>query len=71
MNEFDLINESWISLRDKFPFQRGKYLIYDCENDAVGVAKYNGFDFYNDEWDDVKKGNLLIKIYKISHWSDI
>lgn len=71
MNEFEPIADGWISIRDRFPFQRAKYLVYDCVDRSTGIAKYNGFDFYDVKWEINKKGNLLLKINKISHWIEI
>jgi hypothetical protein len=65
------ISEEWTSLRDKWPFQRGTYKVYDCEYDVEGKSDYNGINFLDVEWDNIRplKGSLLLPhTNKISHW---
>lgn len=66
------IDTDWNSLRRSWPFQRGKYKVYDCKQDVEGIAEWDGIEFYNDEWQRKLKGSLLLpEPPKISHWKHI
>ncbi len=65
------IHPDWNSLRRSWPFQRSIYKVYDCKEDVDGLATYDGVDFLEVKWSEKKKGALIIKDYKISHWKPL
>lgn len=68
MNEYKRIPETWTSIRDKWPFQKDTYEVFDCIYDIEGTAFYDGAYFHDPEWHKPKSGHLMAIIYKITHW---
>jgi hypothetical protein len=62
------IDSSWTSLRDRFPFQRDVYKVYDCTEDIEGIAIYDGVNFEKPKWNKPNKGHLMLIDYRITHW---
>jgi hypothetical protein len=65
------IAPTWNSLHKAWPFYRGTYKIYDCKKDVEGVAEYDGFDFFNAQWEPMLTGSLMYTENRISHWKGI
>lgn len=62
----------WNSLKNSWPtLPSFKIEIWDCSHNTFGIAKFDGWDFDEIEWDIKPHGSLMLKIYKITHWRNV
>lgn len=60
----------WISIRNKWPDNPGRYWVKDCRENVEGWCDYDGFDWGEPEYNLPKKGSLLLVFYTVTHWAE-
>jgi hypothetical protein len=58
----------WISVRNKWPEEKGEYRVKDCRHNLEGTAKYDGYEWEEPNYTLPTTGSLLYQRYTITHW---
>ena len=59
---------TWVSVRNKWPEEKGIYKVKDCRHEVFGKAFYDGYEWHEPEMEVPKTGSLLLTFYTITHW---
>lgn len=60
----------WISLRNRWPENPGRYWVKDCREDVEGWSNYDGYDWEEPEFVLKARGSLILRTYTVTHWVD-